>query len=688
MAQQDRIVDLADFSQGFWASLDTTKSPFGSLRKMRNAQVTEREGIAPRPGTILLGTKNTATYAIKGLYNFKKSYETNEILIKNYDDELEGLSADHESAGWFRIKSGFTSDKEFGYVHSLYNTSNENLLVGGNRYDKFFTYTGAVLQLNGALSGGETSLTVDSTLLPDVYESKTATGNAATTLDCSTAVWAASQWINFYVYITSGAYSGYIRKITANTATQITFDTIGAAPGNCTFEIRRPLIPASGTLIYSGTTIAYTAIPTSTTITVASAHAGADNSIVTLVPTEYEANPRGNRFTNFLGRIIIGNVRSALSRDSGGALQGYSSGSTAFVSKLNNPLDYTFSGTRAAGEGDMISTPYGGGDITDVVAQENQAYIFKRDYIEAISYTQDGNDLVQREPLKPGAGSSGKTTRGTDDVYFFTPSKQFSSIGRVRSQDSRPQTQDIGFKISRYLDRADVSSVGRGIEVSGKVYMPLKSSADSSYNDIVLIYNRNNNAFEGIWDIGAFGLIEWNDKYYYGSSSDPNIYQLFHTRNADIEGTTAYGYSFEFATHYFNLLPSKAYQQGIHGMVIEGYIRGGTTFNSYLWKDFTDTASVSFTFASTDTAYLDGEGSNVYWGDVPLGISNLSIDYSDIDNDGRRHFVARVYFPFIYGQYFSVGAASSGIDQDFEITRMGLMVEEEAGININKVKAA
>jgi len=427
--QQDKIIDIADFSQGFWASIDTTKAPFGSLRKMRNAQVTEREGIGPRPGTLLLGTKNTSSYPIRGLHTFKKSFESNEILIKNYDDEMEGYSLGHTAAGWFRIKSGFTQDKEFGYAHSLFNTSNENYLIGGNRFDKFFAYTGSLLQLNGALSGGETALTVDSTLLSDTYESQTATANSATTLTVSTVTWAASQWVNFYVYITSGAESGKVRKITANTSTVITFDTLAGAPGNCTFEIRRLAIPPSGTVIYGGTTIAYSAVPTATTITVSSAHAAADNTIVTVVPTEYEANPRGNRFTNFLGRIIAGNVRSALSRDSGGALQGYASGSTAFVSKLNNPLDYSFAATRAAGEGDMVATPYGGGDIVDVIAQENQAYLFKRDYIEAISYTQDANDLVQREPLKPGVGSSGKVTRGTDDVYFFTPSKQLSSIG-------------------------------------------------------------------------------------------------------------------------------------------------------------------------------------------------------------------------------------------------------------------
>jgi hypothetical protein len=272
-------------------------------------------------------------------------------------------------------------------------------------------------------------------------------------------------------------------------------------------------------------------------------------------------------------------------------------------------------------------------------------------------------------------------------VYFFTPSKQFSSIGRVRSQDSRPQTQDIGFKISRWLDRANTDDVGRGIEVSGKVYIPLKTTDNAANNDVILIYNRNTNSFEGIWDLGAFSLTEFGEKYYYGSSTDSNVYQMFTTRNADVEGDTANGYSVEVATHFFNLLPSKAYQQAIHGMVIEGYIRGGSQVTFNVWKDFNDTPSVTFNFNADETGYLDGESSNIYLGDAPLGINNLSIDYTDVDNDGRRHFFARVYFPYIYGQYFSVGLASSGVDQDYEVSRFGLMLNEDPAINMNRVKS-
>lgn len=687
MPQQDRIIDLADFSRGFYAGLDTTKAPFGSFRKMFNARVTDRGGIAPRPGTTLLGTKSTNTNATCGFYNYRRSFESNQILLRAYDDELEGYSSDHASQGWFRIKNGFTVNKEFGFVHSLFNTSNENYVVGSNRYEPFFVWTGATTQLNGALSGGETAITVDSTLLADVYDSQTATSSSATTLTVSGVTWAADQWNGFYVYVTSGVHAGKVREITDTTTTVITFDTLGSDPGTATFEIRRLLFPETGTLIYGGTTIAYTAIDTATTFTVASAHAAADNTIVTLAPTNYEANPRGNRLTNYLGRTIVGNVRSALSRNSGGTLQGYASGGSYFVSKINNPLDFSFSGTRVAGEGDIQSTPYGGGNITDVVAQEETAYVFKRDYIEAVSYTQDANDLATRVPLKAGAGSVGKVTQGSNDVYFFTEGKQLTTIGRVRAKDIKPQTLDVGDKIKRWLERTVLENVGRGKEIGGKVYIPLQSNDQVNANDVMLVYNENTNSFEGIWDLPAFGIEEFGGNYYYASSGRPDVYQMFTDRFADVEGSQIYGYSFEAQTHFFNLTASKNYQQSMHGLVVEGYVRGGTEITYTVYKDFNDTPTVTFTLSTEDTGVLSNQNTNIYLGDTPLGINNLSVDYSDVDIDGRYHFIARVYFPFVYGNYFSVGVSSSGIDQDHETTRFGLMVSEEPSVNRNKIKS-
>lgn len=661
-------------------------APPGALRVMRNAQVTIRGGLAPREGTILLGTANTATTPIRGFYNFRKSLGTDELILKTYGTVIEYLSKTYQSAGWTTLKTGFTSGQEFGFVTSLVNTDNQDYVVFCNRYEPYQNWMGAVAQLNGALVGGEIAITVDSTLLADIYESKTASASSATTLDIASASWAASQWVGFYVRITSGAQAGQVRAITANTTTQITFGAMTDPGSTCTFEIRKLAFPATGTLIIAGTTIAYTAISTDTTFTVVSANAAANSSLVTLVPTEYPGAPRGNRLTNYLGRVIVGNVRSALARNAGGALSGYSSAGSVFVSKLLSPFDFSYAATRVAGEGDIIAMPYGGGDITDVSYQEDTFYAFKERYIEAIKYSQDTSDLAVREPLKAGIGSVGKTLKGADDIYFFTPSKQLTTIGRVTQKDIKPATLNIGEQIKLFLDQCVVDDLGRGIEIAEKAYFPLKSSSEVTYNDIVLVYNRDKATFEGIWDIGAFGIDRWNDGYYYAQSSGANVYELFQG-HSDIEGTQSFGIDFEVATHYMNLTASKGNLQAMSGIVVEGYIAGGATFDFKVFADFAAEAFLSGTFSFDEEGLLDGEASQAFLGLNPLAINPLSVSLSDPGADGRRHFMWRTYFPFHYANYYSVGFSSSTPDDDFEITRTGLIVKEDVSVNVNRIKS-
>lgn len=682
---RDVYLDMQELRMGLQALEDTTKAGFGAARKMKNMQITDRGGIGPRPGTVLLGTNNTNGNPVKGLYNFRKSFEQDEFLIKTYAGEMEVYSKNHSEADWFRLKNGFTSDKEFGFVTSLVNEDNEDYVIFSNRYEDYQTWNGAVTQINGALAGGETTITVDSTLTDEIFESNTATGNTSTTIDVSGAGWAASQWVNLYVHITSGAESGQIRRITANTSTQITFDALGGAPGNVTFEIRKLAFGGeTGTVIYNGTTIAYTDIPSATELTVGSAHATADNAALSEVPTTYPENPKGNRFTNYLGRIVVGNVRSALARDAGGSLQGFSAGGSYFVSQINDPVDFTFAATRAAGEGDIISTPYGGGEITDVTHQEDTVYVFKERYIEAAKYTQDSNDVIQREPLKAETGSVGPVIKGSDDVYFITADKKFTSLGRVQTKDIKPQTENLGLKIKRILDNY-VFGEGRGIEYKDRIYIPAKSGSTVTANDVVLVYNKRFNVFEGIWDLSVNYMQEFNEGLYMGDSLSSNVYQML-TGHADVEGDDRFPISASYATHFFNLTASHSNLQAMNSIYLEGYIRGGTSITFELWKDFSSNAFLEFDFGGTEEQFLDGEELSAFLGAESLGLSPIG-SIGEQDPDGRRHFYFRVYFPFQYGNHFSIGFKSSGTDDDYEMTRIGLGMKESVSTDTNRVKS-
>lgn len=679
--KREIYIDVESFKKGLYALEDTTKAPLGSFSIMQNVQLTDRGGVAPRYGTELLGTANNSTYGIKGFYNFKKSFGEDELLIKCYDDEVEVYSKTNAIAGWSRLKSGFTQDKEFGFVTSLVNTENQDYVMFCNRYDPYQRWSGATTLTNGAVSAAAVAVTVDSTLTPEIFYSGTATANSATTIDVAGSPWAASQYVNMYVHIVG---TGKVRKITANTANQITFDTLGAGPGNVAFQIRQLAFPATGTIIYNGTTIAYTGIDLATAFTVASAHAAPDDTLVTLVPTEYLAAPRGNRLANYLNRIIVGNVRSAMARDTGGALQGYSSAGSYFVSKVNTPTDFGFSSSRAAGEGDIVSTPYGGGDITDIVTQEDSAYVFKREYVESVKYSQDSSDLAVRVPLKAGIGSVGKTIRGQDDIYFVTDIKEFTSLGRVKTVDVLPQTKDLGYSIKRLMDTYNFDDV-TGMEYKGKVYIAAKSSDDAIANDIVIIYSRINKAFEGVWDIPASGFANFDGDILYSQSNGADVFKLF-TGTADVEGTTRLPIAATCQSHFINLTASKLSKQALNSIYFEGYIAPGSTITFKAFKDFETSAFMQFDFSGTEDGLIDGSITGSFLGSLPLGVQPLGA-FSTLDSDGRRHFQFRVYFPFQYGNYFSVGWESVGTDLDYEITRYGLGVKEDMSVDTSQIKS-
>lgn len=689
----DPIIDLGikDFKKyGFQALEDTTGAPFGSLKTMRNAQVTDRGGLAPRPGTIQLGSQGSTVTPIRGLYNFKKSDGADQILLRAYGTNLEFISRNYYAQGWNVLKNDFTADKEFGFATSLVNTDVTDYVVGSNRYEPYFAWSGATAQTTVILSGGETVVTVDTTLLPDIYESKTAIANSATTLDIAGTPWTASQWVNFYVRITSGVYSGYVRLITANTSSEITFNTLPGLPGNCTFEIRKLSFPASGTLIYAGNKVPYTSVNTDSTFMVTVATAAQVGTIVTSTPTDYPANPRGNRFCNYLARIIVAKVRSALTRDTGGALQGYSAAGSVFVSKLKIPTDFSFSANRVAGEGDAISMPYGGGDHTDVITREDGFYAFKADYIEHVTYSQDANDLAVRDPLKSSFGSVGKVTAGSSDAYFFTADKQFTSLGRVQTKDIRPELLNIGNSISRFLTSTGIDAeVGRGREIANKLYLPIKLYPSSAANDVMLVFNLDSKIFEGIWDVPANFIEEWDDgtgnKYFYGDSNIPVIGQLFY-EHADVVGDTRFPIDFEVETHAINLMASKGLVQATSGIQIEGYVGGGSKFATKIFADFANDPFLQFDFSFNESAYLDGSDSVAFLGGKPMSLDPMSTVYSDPGADGRRHFMFTVRYPFQYNNYFNFALSSSTTDADFEVTRVGLILKESPSLFANRIK--
>jgi hypothetical protein len=668
--------DMDGFTAGLVLLNDDSTAPVGSAREMTNVHITDRGGISPRPGTLMLGTRDASAAKGDGFFVFKKSFGFKEIPMKAFGGRLEAY---HETAGWFLVKDGFTTQQKFGFVSNLVNTDNEDFAYFSNRYEPYQRWSGQIGLITATLTGGETVIPVDSTLEDDIFYEGAATGvPTTTTIDVSGTPWVASQWVNFYVYITSGAQAGKVRKISASTSSQLTFAALPGAPAaSDTFEIRQVKfeLALGADFIYNETVITVTGVDSNTDLTVASAHAAPTGTPITQAPVEYPDAPRGNRLDTLLGRTFVGNVRSGLSRDAGGALQGSNSAGSVWVSKLNDPKDFTYSATRVAGEGDLISTPYGGGDITDVAVQENVAYIYKRSYIEAVQYSQDGNDYAIRVPIKPGAGSAARVIKGKDDHYFITVDKQFTSLGRVVGKDVTVQTLNIGLPIRRLLQAYEFDNFN-GIEYRNRILFSARSDETRDENNATIVWNKRTESFEGAWNIGAEAFSIYKEELYYQESDGPNIWKMFETRKADVDDTDELPINAKWQSNFFNLLPIKGDFQAVQSIALEGYIAANTEFTFSLFKDFADESSIEFTFGGIDDQkFFIGADLASFLGANPLGLHPIgTIDAPG--SDGRRRFSFLVYFPFLYGQYFSIGLTSSGIDQDWELIRASLGLRE------------
>lgn len=81
------------------------------------------------------------------------------------------------------------------------------------------------------LSANATETRIESTPETDTVQAESfATAGTTTTLTDSLANWVTNEWVGRWVFISSGTGEGQLRKISANTQTQLTWVTVGTAP--------------------------------------------------------------------------------------------------------------------------------------------------------------------------------------------------------------------------------------------------------------------------------------------------------------------------------------------------------------------------------------------------------------------------------------------------------------------------
>jgi len=668
---KDQFLIIPDFKRGWHKREDDSKIPLGGLRKSVNVQITDRGGISPRNGETLIGTASSVSSGIISLYSFRKA-DGDDILIRSYSDKLEYFN--NKTSDWALIKDGYTVDQRFGFREHQTNSDFTDLLYFCNGIEPYSRWTGFEAYLKADVLAAATEVVVDTTLKEKVHYTSTSSASSTTTIDITDTDWATDVWNDFYVRITDGTKEGYISKISGTTGTQITFDTIAGLSGTPTFEIRELACDATGSIVYNGDTVAYTAVPKDDTFTVASAHAGSEDDALTMAPTEYLDIKKGNILETSVAQMFLAGVSEAPS--------------TVFRSNLTDATDYSFSSPRSADEGDIAFFPYGGKNITDIIAQESTLYVFKPHSIESLTYTQDAEDIAQFNPIIKGnnVGTFARVWRQDDDIAFATPDNMITTIGRVVSKDSIPQMSDLAYNIRREVKNYNFDNVS-GEENNNRAYVTAKSDKVVAKNDRMLVWNKDYKTWEGYWTATPSIVVEFKGKLVYGDAYNADVYELSGAVNKT-RGEDVFPMSVESQTGWLNKNGTGFYLNEVSSIAVEGYITSGTEIKVNLYKDFASIPFQELLIIGTETEYQDGVPYfSVLGGDSegiePMGAASI---IGDEEEDGRRHFIIYLNFQMTAVEYISVGFGSSGTAQSWEITSTGINATDTTFTSQNKVK--
>ena len=452
----------------------------------------------------------------------------------------------------------------------------------------------------------------------------------------------------------SGAHTIFTQAATSSATVLFVSDTTG-------FE-------ATGSVIYCGVQIAYTA-KTATTFTVVSAHA-CDNSkgisqIVDVTTTS--ANPKGNIYLTANNRLWIAGIAST----SQAVYFSQYGVATNFVgANLITDSTDTSPGIFNLGEG--------GGGVVGMTMDENSIYIFKQSIIYKATLT-DSTYVIT--PLKTfdgksqtvGAKNNESIFAGGNGIFFITPDNQIMNLARVENYDY-PQSTAISDVIKPTVDSLNFNE-SVGIVFRDKAYFSVKSDNEVTKNDTVLVWNIKTNSWDSPtvgWNVQTFNVYNdgTSDELYAGSSATTNTYKVISTPLDDIYSVKASWRSKQFN---FGMPQSK---KQIDNLFIEGYIAPNTTLTISLLLDENGFNQVFTTdILGTEDDILFGTSDYNVFGLSPFGFERFG---SNDDISGKKKF--RVYLnksfranPFYTAQ---LEFASDGENEQWEITNYGFQIKE------------
>lgn len=415
----------------------------------------------------------------------------------------------------------------------------------------------------------------------------------------------------------------------------------------------------TGSVIYCGTTTAYSAkTATSLILSASTTVVCADNAAIASAPTETAGNPKGNIYMTADNRLWIAGVTSTPQ--------------AVFFSKYGDATEFTTT-TLITDNTDTSSGIFnlgeGGGGVTAMIQDEQAIYLFKRSIIRRATLSDTTYTLSTLKPFDGKSQTVGGTNQGLtftsgNEVFFTTPDNQIMKLARVENVDY-PQINAISDIIKPTIDPASFVD-GTGIVYKNKAYFSAKATTDAIANNTIFVFNLQTKT----WDSPIIGwsVADWavyddgsGEELYFGDALTNNVYKII---------SEPLDYIYDFAANWrskeFNFgLPQT--QKVIDNVFIEGYISPNTSLTiSLLLDEDGYTQTYQTTLLGTETGYIYSSVDYNVFGFEPFGYERFG---SNTDQSGKKKF--RVYLaknftpiPFYNAQ---IEFASDGQNQSWEI---------------------
>lgn len=419
---------------------------------------------------------------------------------------------------------------------------------------------------------------------------------------------------------------------------------------------------ATGSIRIGTSNVTYSGVTATSFTGCAGTPAASDDAAVAQAVTEYAGNPKGNIFLVENTRMYVGNVKDNQ--------QGL------YYSAIADATDFTFGAPRSADEGGIIDTPEGGGGITGIGVQEDVIYLGKASVWKSLTFTQTGaaaeldlpivGSLIRSVDVGP---LSSKAVFNVDNELFYVSSEGgLKSVTRAAVVDfARPiQKSDPIVNLVRDYDFSDAA----GIFFKRKAYIACRQE-DSDFNDVVLVYNFEKNAWEA--PIIGWNVADWtihNDGLHFISSLTPNVYKA-ETGTDDDAGDYTCIARFPYQ-NYGIPQTQKSFQQ----YFIEGYISPATTLTFTMRYNYLGgSGSLTTTLVGTDATYIVSDPSQNELATVPLATEPLGATLADdLPNDlPKFRVVLRTPKQPFYEASFEV--RSEGVGQEWEVLRHGPLLD-------------